>query len=146
MSAVDFLIIGGGVIGLRIAIEAKRRHPDCRVVLLEKEDRCGMHASGRNSGVLHAGFYYAADSFKARFTREGNQRLQGYCAEKGLSINRCGKLVVARDVSELEVMDELLRRGRANGVELDRITAAEAREVEPRARTYQHALAHFYVQ
>ncbi len=140
MSAVDFLIIGGGVIGLRIAIEAKRRHPDCRVVLLEKEDRCGMHASGRNSGVLHAGFYYAADSFKARFTREGNQRLQGYCAEKGLSINRCGKLVVARDVSELEVLDELLRRGRANGVELDRITAAEAREVEPRARTYQHAL------
>ncbi len=136
----DFLIVGGGVIGLRIAIEAKRRHPDCSVVLLEKEERCGIHASGRNSGVLHAGFYYDADSFKARFTRDGNARLQDYCDEGDLSINRCGKLVVARDADEVPVLDELLQRGKVNGVELQRITAAEAREIEPRVRTHEYAL------
>jgi L-2-hydroxyglutarate oxidase LhgO len=140
MPTADFLVIGGGVIGLRTAIEAKRRHPDCRVILLEKEKRCGLHASGRNSGVLHAGFYYAADSFKARFTSNGNHRLSDYCEARGLRINRCGKLVVARDDAELEVLDELLRRACTNGVELQRITAEEARRIEPRVRTHERAL------
>ncbi|HSG80944.1 MAG TPA: FAD-dependent oxidoreductase, partial [Gemmatimonadota bacterium] len=130
MPTTDFLIIGGGVIGLRIAIEARRRVPGSRVTLLEKEDHCGQHASGRNSGVLHAGFYYAADSFKARFTRDGKRRLQDYCSEYGLRLNRCGKLVVARNASELEVLDELLRRARINGVLLEAISADEAREIE----------------
>ncbi len=136
----DFLIIGGGVIGLRSAIEARRRYPDARVVLIEKEERCGLHASGRNSGVLHAGFYYGEDSFKARFTREGNQRLARYCDEAGLCVNRCGKLVVARDAGELAGLDELLRRARKNGVELNEISAEEAREIEPHAKTFERAL------
>lgn len=136
----DFLIIGGGVIGLSLACEAKRRHPGCRVVLIEKEDRCGMHASGRNSGVLHAGFYYTADSLKARFTREGNRRLTQYCEERGLRIKKCGKLVVARDQSELSGLDELLVRGRKNGVELYEVTQREAWEIEPRAKTHEKAL------
>jgi L-2-hydroxyglutarate oxidase LhgO len=71
----DFLIIGGGVIGLNIALQIRLRYPASKIVLIEKEPQCGMHASGRNSGVLHAGFYYTADSLKARFTREGNRRL-----------------------------------------------------------------------
>lgn len=71
----DFLIIGGGVVGLALASEAKRRHPGSSVTLIEKEKQCGTHASGRNSGVLHAGFYNTADSLKAKFTREGNRRL-----------------------------------------------------------------------
>ena len=136
----DFLIIGGGVIGLRSAIEAKRRFPDARVVVIEKEEACGRHASGRNSGVLHAGFYYSEDSFKARFTREGNERLGLYCDERGLRINRCGKLVVAQNADELPGLDDLLRRGRRNGVELNEISAAEAKEIEPRARTFERAL------
>ena len=140
MRAIDFLVIGGGVIGLRLAIEARCRYPDCRVVLLEKEPRCGLHASGRNSGVLHAGFYYSADSFKARFTREGNRRLRAYCAEHGLRINRCGKLIVTRDANELDVLDELLRRAEANKVELQPVSAQEAREIEPRARTFERAI------
>ena len=69
---VDFLIIGGGVIGLTIALELKRRHPEAAVTLIEKENDCGVHASGRNSGVLHAGFYYTADTLKARFTKAGS--------------------------------------------------------------------------
>ncbi|MCL7970504.1 MAG: FAD-dependent oxidoreductase, partial [marine benthic group bacterium] len=67
----DFLVIGGGIVGLTIAGELRHRHPDCSIVLLEKEPQVGLHASGRNSGVLHAGFYYTADSLKARFSRDG---------------------------------------------------------------------------
>jgi L-2-hydroxyglutarate oxidase LhgO len=138
--ATDVLIIGGGVIGLRTAIAARKRYPDARVALIEKEPRCGMHASGRNSGVLHAGFYYAPDSFKARFTREGNERLSAYCRERGLRLNGCGKLVVVRDAEQLAVLDELLERGRKNGVKLTGLSAAEAREIEPKAKTFERAL------
>ncbi len=139
-STADFLVIGGGIVGLTIAIELRRRFPDCSVVLLEKEPRCGMHASGRNSGVLHAGFYYTADSLKARFTREGCRLLTEYCESRSLAIDRCGKLVVAQQDSELAQLEELLRRGLMNGVELQQVTESEAREIEPRARTVKRAL------
>ena len=111
----DFLIIGGGIIGISIARELRQRHPDASVAVLEKESACGRHASGRNSGVLHAGFYYTADSLKARFTRDGNAALRGYCRAKGLPLNECGKLVVARGPADHPQMDELLRRGAATG-------------------------------
>ncbi len=137
---VDFLVIGGGIIGVTLALEAKRRHPDAHVVLIEKEKDFGLHASGRNSGVLHAGFYYSADSLKARFTRDGNRRLTEYCLERDLPINRCAKLVVAKDAGELAALDELFRRGRANGVEVEEVTATEAHEIEPRAKTFERAL------
>lgn len=136
----DFTIVGGGIVGLAIALEAKRRYPDASVTILEKEASCGEHASGRNSGVLHAGFYYTADSLKARFTAQGCQRMTEYCLERGLGINRCGKLVVPTEESELAGLDELLRRGRRNGVEVVEVSAAEAREIEPRARVWERAL------
>ncbi|MBI3945548.1 MAG: L-2-hydroxyglutarate oxidase [Armatimonadetes bacterium] len=136
----DFVVIGGGVIGLNIACELKRRCGDSSVLLLEKENAVGEHASGRNSGVLHAGFYYTADSLKARFTRQGNEAVRAYCQERSLPINRCGKLVVARDESELAGIAELLRRGRANGVPLEEISEARAREIEPRVKTCGKAL------
>ena len=112
----DFLVIGGGIIGLNLALQAKARHPGANVVLIEKEDACGTHASGRNSGVLHAGFYYTADSLKARFTRDGNKRLTQYCLDRRLRINRNGKLVVTRNPGELAGLDVLPERGRRNGV------------------------------
>ena len=139
-TTTDFLVVGGGILGLTIALELKRRHGDCSVTLLEKERACGLHASGRNSGVLHAGFYYTADTLKARLTREGNRRLAAYCVDRGLPFDRCGKLVVARDAADLPGLDELERRGRANGVQLEGVSADEARRIEPRARTYQRAL------
>lgn len=139
-AATDFLVIGGGVMGLTLALEARRRHPGARVTVLEKEAACGLHASGRNSGVLHAGFYYTADSLKARFTRDGQRAMAAYCEERGLGINRCGKLVVARSEDDLPGLDELLRRARANGVELYEVDEAEARRLEPRARTVERAL------
>jgi L-2-hydroxyglutarate oxidase len=140
MVTADFLIVGGGVVGLSIARELKSRFGKSRVVLIEKEAECGLHASGRNSGVIHAGFYYSADSLKAKLTRDGNRLLSEYCESRKVPVNRCGKLVVARDETELPQLDELLRRGKANGVVLQSITEADARAIEPRVKTYQRAI------
>jgi L-2-hydroxyglutarate oxidase len=140
MQTCDFLVIGGGVIGLSIARELRRRRTDARVLLIEKEPSCGAHASGRNSGVLHAGFYYSPDSLKAKFTRLGNERLTSYCEEKRIPLNKCGKLVVAKDAADLPSLDELFRRGQINGIELQALTEEEAKSIEPRVKTYQRAL------
>ncbi len=140
MRKTDFLVIGGGVIGLSIARQLKHLYADSSVVILEKESACGLHASGRNSGVLHAGFYYSPDSLKAQFTRQGNERLRQYCQEKKISINQCGKLVVAKDHNDLPAMDELVKRGKANTISLQEITEAEAKEIEPRVKTFERAL------
>lgn len=140
MRKADFLIIGGGVIGLSIARRLKHLYADSSVVILEKEPACGLHASGRNSGVLHAGFYYSPDSLKAQLTRDGNKRLREYCQEKNIRLNQCGKLVVAKDQTELSAMDELVKRGKANGIPLQEITEIEAKEIEPRVKTWERAL------
>ncbi len=136
----DFLVVGGGIVGITLALQLKRRHPDSRVTLIEKEAGCGLHASGRNSGVLHAGFYYTADSLKARFTRDGNRQLTEYCLEQGLRVNRCGKLVVAKTPADLPGLAELLRRGRAGGIPLEEVSVEEARRIEPRVKTCERAL------
>lgn len=140
MKTYDFLIIGGGVIGLSIARELRARRSDASILLIEKEPSCGAHASGRNSGVLHAGFYYSPDSLKAKFTRLGNERLTAYCQAKQIPLNTCGKLVVAKDAADLPSLDELVRRGQINGIELQPLTEAEAKSIEPRVKTYQRAL------
>ncbi len=136
----DFLVIGGGIIGISIARELKRRFTDSKIILIEKEGSCGLHASGRNSGVLHAGFYYTADSLKARFTREGNEQLTEYCEEHKLPINKCGKLVVVQSEEDDALLDELLERGRRNGVVLEEITEKEAQSIEPRVLTINRAI------
>ncbi|MEP0765017.1 MAG: L-2-hydroxyglutarate oxidase [Fimbriimonadia bacterium] len=136
----DFLVIGGGVVGLTVSRQLRHEWPDATVVLIEKEPEFGLHASGRNSGVLHAGFYYTADSLKARFTREGNVALRAFCREKGLRLNECGKLVVARDERELDALDELARRGDANSVPLEMVSEADAKRIEPRVKTYRRAI------
>ncbi|MFZ4681363.1 MAG: L-2-hydroxyglutarate oxidase [Terrimicrobiaceae bacterium] len=140
VTSSDFLVIGGGIIGISIARELKRRFSDQSVTVIEKESACGLHASGRNSGVIHAGFYYSADSLKARFTRQGNQALRAYCESRGIPVLPCGKLVVARDASDLPQLDELLRRGQANGVPLQSLSADEAKAIEPRAKTFDRAI------
>jgi L-2-hydroxyglutarate oxidase LhgO len=139
-TTTDFLVVGGGIIGVSIAREIRRRHANASVCVLEKEAACGLHASGRNSGVIHAGFYYSADSLKAKFTRAGNIALTAYCEEKKIPLNRCGKLVVARGVEEIPQLDELLKRGAANGVPLQSISEEEAREIEPRVKTFRRAI------
>src|SRR5262245_20817094 len=140
MESADLLVIGGGIVGITAARAFARRQPDARVVLIEKEAEPAAHASGRNSGVLHAGFYYPADSLKARFSVEGNRALTTLCAEQGLPIRRCGKLVVARSEADHAGLTELHARGRANGVRVELVTEAEARRIEPRVRTVGQAL------
>ena len=140
MVTCDFLIIGGGIIGISIARELKRRNPNASILLIEKEKDYGLHASGRNSGVLHAGFYYTADSFKAKFTQTGNQRLTEYCESRNITVNKCGKLVVAKNESELRQLDELMTRAQTNGVSLHSITKKEAKNIEPRVKTFERAL------
>ncbi len=140
MRITDFLVVGGGIIGINIARELKRVFSDSMVVLIEKEKDCGLHASGRNSGVLHAGFYYSPDSLKANFTRLGNKMLTEYCEAKNIAINKCGKLVVAKDKSDHMLLDELLKRGRVNKIELQEITEDEARMIEPSVKTHKRAI------
>ncbi len=136
----DFLVIGGGVIGISIARELRKIFPDSKTILIEKENECGLHGSGRNSGVLHAGFYYSPDSLKAKLTRLGNKLLTEYCEYKKIKLNKCGKLVVAKDLNDLTLLDELLKRGRMNGIELQEITEKEARTIEPRVKTWERAI------
>ena len=140
MQNVDFLIIGGGVIGLSIARELKKKYFDAKVAIIEKEANVGLHASGRNSGVLHAGFYYSPDSMKAKFTKQGNKQLTEYCLSKGLKINRCGKLVVPKNAGDLPLLDELFERGKANGIPIEEISEYEAKQIEPRVKLFERAL------
>lgn len=136
----DFLIIGGGIVGLTIARELRARHSQASITLIEKERMLATHGSGRNSGVLHSGFYYTADSLKAKFCREGNAAMRAYCEERGLRLNPCKKLVVAVNDAEVEGLRELKRRGDANGVRVELIDAAQAKEIEPKVRTHGLAL------
>ncbi len=136
----DYIIIGAGIIGLTLARELKNKVPEASIIILEKEEDVAMHSSGRNSGVLHSGFYYTSDSLKAKFTREGNEAMQAYCKEYNLHINNCKKIVIARNEEEVKTLFELEKRGKANGVDVKIITAKEAEEIEPNVVSYQYAL------
>jgi 2-hydroxyglutarate dehydrogenase len=131
----DVAVVGGGIIGLAVARELIRRDPQAAVCVLERESELGMHQTGHNSGVIHAGVYYPPGSLKARLCVEGARELYEYCEQRGIASERCGKLIVATDPSELDRLEELERRGRANGVPgLRRIDAAAIEELEPHAR------------
>ena len=136
----DYIIIGAGIIGLNIAKNLKERFPESSVLVLEKEKEVAMHSSGRNSGVLHAGFYYTADSLKAKFTKEGNSALKEFCDLRKLKVNPCQKIVVALNEKELEGLHELKRRGDANGVELHLINEDELYKLYPNIKTHKAAL------
>ena len=140
MDSADFVVIGGGIIGLSIALRTRQVFSDASIILVEKEPHLGFHASTRNSGVLHAGFYYTPDSLKAKLTRIGAERMRDYCSQNNLPLNACGKLVVARHSDDLAGLQLLLERGRANGVNVQELTTREALEIEPRVKTFHKAL------
>jgi len=130
----DLAIIGGGIVGLATALQLQRRRPGLRLVVLEQEAQLGAHQSGHNSGVLHAGIYYAPGSQKARLCREGKAELETFMDDHAIPFERCGKLVVALTPDELPRLDELQRRAAANGVPgLEAIGAERIREIEPHA-------------
>ncbi|HEU4658627.1 MAG TPA: L-2-hydroxyglutarate oxidase [Capillimicrobium sp.] len=130
----DVAVVGGGIVGLAVARELMRRHPAERIVVLEREDEIGAHQTGHNSGVVHAGIYYAPGSLKAKLCVAGAREMAELCEARGIPYERCGKLIVATAPSELGRLDELERRGRANGVPgLRRVDADGICELEPHA-------------
>jgi (S)-2-hydroxyglutarate dehydrogenase len=131
----DVAVVGAGILGLATARELLRRSPDARVVVLEREDRIAAHQTGHNSGVIHAGIYYTPGSLKAQLCVAGARELYEFCDEHGVPYERCGKLIVALDRSEMGRFDELERRARANAVPgVRRLSGAELREIEPEVR------------
>lgn len=139
-SGIDLAVVGGGIVGLALADAWLERNPRHRVAVFDKEPRLAAHASGRNSGVLHAGFYYAPDSLKARLTRDGNRMLREFCAERGVEVSNPGKVVVTKSEDELPALHELHERGQANGVDVELIDESQLAELEPLARTHGAAL------
>ena len=128
----DLTVVGGGILGLAVARELTRRRPRASVCVLEREERLAAHQSSHNSGVLHAGIYYAPGSLKARLCVQGARELHAYCEEQSIACEPCGKVIVATHAGELSGLDELERRGRANGVaDLTRLDAHALRALEP---------------
>jgi L-2-hydroxyglutarate oxidase len=130
----DLAVVGGGIVGLAVARELTRRSPAASVCVLEREAEVGTHQTGHSSGVIHSGIYYEPGSLKARLCVEGARELYEYCAERGVAHERCGKVIIATASTELPRLEEIERRGRANGAELRRIDAAGIMQLEPHAR------------
>lgn len=128
----DLIIIGGGIIGLSTAMAVGERFPRLRLLIVEKESRVAAHQTGHNSGVIHSGLYYKPGSLKAKSCVEGAAAMVAFCRQHGIPHEICGKVVVATSVEELPALEELYRRGAANGVpNLRMLSPEQLREIEP---------------
>ena len=134
---VDCAIIGGGIVGLSVAMALLRKQPGLHIVVLEKEPQLALHQSGRNSGVIHSGIYYKPGSQKARFARAGNRSMIKFCQEHGIAHEVCGKIIVATSEDELPLLENLYRRGVDNGIEVTNLSRSEVKEIEPNVRCVQ---------
>ena len=130
----DFVIIGGGIVGLSTAMALGQTYPRGKIAVLEKESQWAFHQTGHNSGVIHSGIYYKPGGFKARFCREGNRSMVAFCQEHNIDYDICGKVIVAVEESELPLLENLYQRGLKNGLKVSKISAAEVKEIEPHVR------------
>ena len=136
----DIAIIGAGVMGLATGIALLQERPSLKIVIADKENEIAKHASGRNSGVLHAGFYYSPDSLKARFCRDGNRAIKQLAKKYGIPVKDVGKVVVAKNSDENSRLETLFERGIKNGVELELLEQSKLPEFEPLAVTHERFL------
>ncbi|WP_027856906.1 L-2-hydroxyglutarate oxidase [Marinobacterium jannaschii] len=127
----DFMVIGGGILGLSTAMQLQQRHPGCSLLVLEKEAVLSRHQTGRNSGVIHAGVYYKPGSLKAKFCKQGNIATKAFCREHGIAFDEFGKLLVATNDTELQRMQGLIERCAENEIEIEVLDAEQLREREP---------------
>tara|TARA_B100000929_G_scaffold273379_1_gene245719 strand:- start:577 stop:1803 length:1227 start_codon:yes stop_codon:yes gene_type:complete len=128
----DVVVVGGGIIGLATSMKLTQDFPNLKVAVLEKEKEVAQHQTGHNSGVIHAGIYYAPGSQKANFCSTGGKLLRDFCDEYGIPYDMCGKLIVATDDSEIPQLEELFKRGTENGAEgLRMVDQEEIKEIEP---------------
>ena len=134
-SKFDHIIIGAGIIGISIGIAILELNPNKRVLIIDKEKIPGFHASGRNSGVIHAGFYYSPESLKAKFCKDGNVKLRVACAELGVPIRNTGKVVLSQDESQVPLLEKLFKRGIENGVEIEILEDRFLSKFEPLAKS-----------
>ena len=140
MNSYDYLIVGSGIIGMTIAYELRQQDDNLKIAIIDKEDDVAKHASGRNSGVLHAGFYYSANSLKAKFTVDGNRLMKEFCSSNNISVKATQKIVVAKDEKELEGVYELQKRAEVNGVNTQIIDEDGVAKIDPNIKTYKKAL------
>jgi L-2-hydroxyglutarate oxidase LhgO len=131
----DYVVIGAGIVGLTIAGELRRRDPRSKIAVLEKEIAPGRHSSGRNSGVLHSGIYYPPESLKAKLCAQGAREMADYCRERGLPVNRIGKVLLPLREEDAPLLDLLEQRAGMNDVEAVRVDDRALRELEPEARS-----------
>jgi (S)-2-hydroxyglutarate dehydrogenase len=130
----DFVIIGGGIIGLSTALNLYYNYPDSRISVLEKEDSWAYHQTGNNSGVIHSGIYYKPQSLKAKFCRDGRNSLVKFCQEHEIEHEICGKLIVAVENEDLILLENLYNRGLENGIKIRKLTSHQVNEIEPHVR------------
>ena len=143
MTTATILICGAGIVGLTVARDLVAAGYD-DILIIDKEPEAGRHASGRNSGVLHAGIYYAPGSLRAQSCLEGNHRMKRYCEERGLPLIKTGKVIVARDETELPTLRELYSRATQNGAKVELIDDRQLAEIEPNAKSAGQALLSHY--
>jgi (S)-2-hydroxyglutarate dehydrogenase len=127
----DFLIVGGGIVGLSTGMALYDRFPNAKVVVLEKEAEIASHQTGHNSGVIHSGIYYQPGSFKAEFARKGSTSMKHFCEAHGIEHDICGKVIVATKKEELPLLDSLYDRGLENKLDIQKIGVDELKEIEP---------------
>ncbi|MEG3845434.1 L-2-hydroxyglutarate oxidase [Microcoleus sp. herbarium19] len=127
----DFAVIGGGIVGLSTAMALGHRYPAAKILVIEKESSWAAHQTGNNSGVIHSGIYYKPGSLKAKLCREGNHLLIEFCQKHGIDYEICGKVIVATSSEELPLLENLYQRGLANGLNIQKVTAEEVKEIEP---------------
>ena len=127
----DFVVIGAGIVGLTVASEIAKRHPRVTLAILEKESAPGMHASGRNSGVLHCGIYYGNETIKAKVCAEGARRMVAFAEAEGIAVNRCGKVILATSEAQLPTVEKLMGNARDNNILAERIDTQQLKEIEP---------------
>jgi len=127
----DLCVVGGGIVGLATALALLKARPGASLVVIEKEDRLGLHQTGRNSGVIHSGIYYAPGSLKARLCTAGMRATKDYCRERGIPFDERGKLIVATSALEVERLDALEGRAAANGIAVEALSSAGIAGLEP---------------
>ena len=135
MKSYNYIIIGAGIVGLRVARELLSREPDCSILILEKEPEVGRHGSGRNSGVLHSGIYYPEGSLKARMCANGAKLMAEYCDINHLPIARLGKVILPIRPGDDQQLDLLFKRAKANGARVELLDEVQLHELEPSVRT-----------
>jgi (S)-2-hydroxyglutarate dehydrogenase len=127
----NFIIVGGGIVGLSTAMALSQRFPKAKIALLEKEASWAAHQTGHNSGVIHSGIYYQPGSFKAKLCREGNRSMVAFCEEHNINYQVCGKVIVATEPKELPLLENLYQRGLANETEISKLNKEQVQEIEP---------------